>query len=280
MVSDDAFLHTILAQPEETVPRLIYADWLEEHGNMARAELIRLQCAGQNELRQAQLLQQYANSWTDPIFQNVYQYRFHRGFIEEITVPARVFLEYGERFFAHAPIRLLRLIGAQGLMERLAQMPVLSRLQALHLTDCAVGDEGAQALAHSPHLANLQTLRLGANALNDRGVETLSDSSYLGELQTLVLRGNLIGDSGAQQLAAAKNLPNLRILDLSDNLIGNDGADALAHAPQLRRVIGLDLSSQFKGWSPGVSVDDRQNPIEPQRRIALIARFGQGVCVF
>jgi uncharacterized protein (TIGR02996 family) len=39
-----AFLHHIKAHPEEDAPRLILADWLEEHGDdhdVARALLIR-----------------------------------------------------------------------------------------------------------------------------------------------------------------------------------------------------------------------------------------------
>jgi uncharacterized protein (TIGR02996 family) len=39
-VGDEAFLRAILASPEDDVPRLIYADWLEERGD-PRAELLR-----------------------------------------------------------------------------------------------------------------------------------------------------------------------------------------------------------------------------------------------
>jgi uncharacterized protein (TIGR02996 family) len=38
-----AFLRTILAYPEDDAPRLVFADWLDEHGEFARAEFIRLQ---------------------------------------------------------------------------------------------------------------------------------------------------------------------------------------------------------------------------------------------
>jgi uncharacterized protein (TIGR02996 family) len=38
-----AFLKAIAADPEEDAPRLVYADWLEENGQPARAELIRVQ---------------------------------------------------------------------------------------------------------------------------------------------------------------------------------------------------------------------------------------------
>jgi uncharacterized protein (TIGR02996 family) len=38
-----AFLAAILAAPEDDTPRLVYADWLEEHGEVVRAEFIRVQ---------------------------------------------------------------------------------------------------------------------------------------------------------------------------------------------------------------------------------------------
>jgi uncharacterized protein (TIGR02996 family) len=38
------FLAAICASPDDDLPRLVYADWLDEHGDPARAEFIRLQC--------------------------------------------------------------------------------------------------------------------------------------------------------------------------------------------------------------------------------------------
>ena len=40
----DALLRAILANPDDDLPRLVYADWLEEHGESERAEFIRVQC--------------------------------------------------------------------------------------------------------------------------------------------------------------------------------------------------------------------------------------------
>jgi uncharacterized protein (TIGR02996 family) len=42
MVDDRRFLHAILASPEDESPRLVYADWLEEHGDAKRAEFLRV----------------------------------------------------------------------------------------------------------------------------------------------------------------------------------------------------------------------------------------------
>jgi uncharacterized protein (TIGR02996 family) len=45
MVSEaDAFLAAIFAQPNDDTPRLVYADWLEEHEQASYAQFIRLSC--------------------------------------------------------------------------------------------------------------------------------------------------------------------------------------------------------------------------------------------
>src|SRR3954452_1713404 len=43
MSDEDALLSAIAAHPEEDTPRLMYADWLDEHGKPRRAEFIRVQ---------------------------------------------------------------------------------------------------------------------------------------------------------------------------------------------------------------------------------------------
>jgi uncharacterized protein (TIGR02996 family) len=43
-VDDEAFLRAIGAAPEDDAPRLVYADWLDDRGDAARAEFIRVQC--------------------------------------------------------------------------------------------------------------------------------------------------------------------------------------------------------------------------------------------
>src|SRR4051794_6643142 len=44
MTHDEALWQAIIDAPEEDAPRLVYADWLEEHGQPERAEFIRVQC--------------------------------------------------------------------------------------------------------------------------------------------------------------------------------------------------------------------------------------------
>jgi len=80
MTDADAFLQTILDHPDDDVPRLIFADWLEEHGDGDRAEFIRAQLerhalpphtARHDELlaRETSLLRRNGHQWLQPIRQ-------------------------------------------------------------------------------------------------------------------------------------------------------------------------------------------------------------------
>src|SRR4051794_7736257 len=74
---DDAFLADIVEHPQDDTPRLVYADWLTEHGDETdrdRAEFIRVQCelahadlskAKRKRLaaREKALLQTYEEEW-------------------------------------------------------------------------------------------------------------------------------------------------------------------------------------------------------------------------
>ena len=44
MSHDDAFLAAIVDRPDDDLPRLVYADYLDETGDAERAEFIRVQC--------------------------------------------------------------------------------------------------------------------------------------------------------------------------------------------------------------------------------------------
>lgn len=280
MDRDESFLRTILERPDDDGPRLVYADWLEECGECPRAELIRLQCQDSDADRVAELVAAHGRSWAGPTAMHAYAYAFRRGFVEEITISAAALLAHGEEVFDRAPVRLLRVIGARAVLDRLVRWPLLDRLAALHLTGAQLGDDGVTTLAACRHLANLRTLRLGANAISDAGVEALADSPWLENVETLVLRGNLIGDAGLLALATTHPFGKLKTLDLSDNMVGEAGAEALARSPAFRSLTRLDLSNQFKGWTAGLALRGRPFPIQQDQRIELTNRFGPGVCIF
>jgi uncharacterized protein (TIGR02996 family) len=75
----DVFLADIRATPDDDAPRLIYADWLHDHGEPERGEFIRVQCQLARlpatdprrptmELREHQLLLANQERWTEQAF--------------------------------------------------------------------------------------------------------------------------------------------------------------------------------------------------------------------
>ena len=122
MTEHEAFLQAIRNAPADDAPRLIYADWLEEHSQADRAEFIRLQCrvarlpdpAPEHPLlmkRVEELLRSHWEEWVGPLralvgawhdrlgefwmgseYHPVALRRFQRGFLNGISLQAERFL--------------------------------------------------------------------------------------------------------------------------------------------------------------------------------------------
>src|SRR5947209_12141117 len=86
-------------QPEDDAPRLVLADWLEENGQLARADFIRLQCRfhataekepdhSPDRERLDDLLSRYQAEWLGPLNQPGWTCSFQRGLVH-LKVPAR-----------------------------------------------------------------------------------------------------------------------------------------------------------------------------------------------
>src|SRR5262249_35857239 len=104
---DEGFLDAILEDPEDDAVRLIYADWLEEHDQPARAEFIRVQIAlaklhafdprrAPLARRERELLAAHEIAWVSDLPQGVEGWQFARGFIESVQLPSAVLAAEGE----------------------------------------------------------------------------------------------------------------------------------------------------------------------------------------
>jgi uncharacterized protein (TIGR02996 family) len=176
MSLQSAFLRAILDDPEDDAPRLVFADWLEEHGDSDRAEFIRTQVTlaqlplhapGRTALaaREEALLQEHSRRWADPLRGLNWGWRFGRGFIEAVqihpfndqTVPALA------RVVALAPIRMLSIPDDCPWGEALvAAAPSFGRLRELRFEYTSFSHYGLsghlQTLLTSPHVAGLLKL--------------------------------------------------------------------------------------------------------------------------
>src|SRR5438876_11796716 len=130
MTDADAFLRLILAEPDADGPRLIFADWLDEHGDPARAEFVRVQCAlahlpdGDKRAptlkeRAKVLLEENLVPWGEPLRGLAAKWEFHRGFPEIVDIDARTFLAHADELFAAVPVRHVRLLDVEGHLPRL-----------------------------------------------------------------------------------------------------------------------------------------------------------------
>src|SRR5579872_1801348 len=142
MTEHAGFLKAICDNPEDDTPRLVYADWLDEHGDTARAEFIRVQCqlARSNvptgklhrlRRRERELLLEHEMAWTAPLHGLVQRARFVRGFPERITVMAEDFLGHGRKLFRLTPVRHVILTEIGDHLPALADSPLLGRIEAL-----------------------------------------------------------------------------------------------------------------------------------------------------
>jgi uncharacterized protein (TIGR02996 family) len=305
MTPDEAFLQAILEDPEDA-PRLIYADWLEDNGHPERAEFIRTQVERERlapgdpalarlTARAEQLLCLHWEEWVgplrdaagktwydvDPVWLHQPYHpdalrRFRRGFVEGLSLNARVFVERAPELFRLAPLRRLRLYQVGEVARELAATPELAGVRVLELCDywrTPLGAEGAKALASSPHLRRLEALDVYRNNVADAGLQALARAPWLAGLRLLNLRDNEVSavgvraladrthtrlttlrlgrnpirDAGASALAGASLLAGLASLDLDDCGLGEAGARALADSPHLRSLITLELDHNFLG---------------------------------
>jgi uncharacterized protein (TIGR02996 family) len=259
MSDREALLLGIRTAPDDDLPRLAYADWLEEHGEPDRAELIRVQIerahlpegdarAAKLLRREKALLKQHGADWCDTHLGMVGELR--RGFLEHVTCWPHNALEAGAELVERFPVRslCLRVDPLDWTKIRdLGRQPWLARLTALRFikapgTTGGLSDGGLEALLTSPHLRNLQVLELPGCGITTEGARMLAHAEHLVALRELDLTWCPIEAAGMTHLAGAAHLAGLTRLVLEATRIGADGAIALAASPHLRRLRHLDLA--------------------------------------
>jgi uncharacterized protein (TIGR02996 family) len=262
MTDADALLAAAVAAPEDDLPRLVFADWLDEHGDPDRAEFIRLQIAlarGQADepavaaARARELLAEHKPAWEIPGLQPAGQ-SFRRGFVEGLRMAAEPFVAHAERISRAAPVVELRLQTAAPFLVDLATVPWLDRVETL---DLRANNHLAPRLGPffaAARLPRLRALNLQNTGLAGDDYDTLAAAAGgLPRLERLVLSGNYVGDAGCERLAGARSLAGLRELVMRCDMIAFSdaihaaGAAALAESPHLTDLRSLDLAGHHIG---------------------------------
>jgi uncharacterized protein (TIGR02996 family) len=260
MANEAAFLQDVIAHPNDDAPRLVFADWLDERGESARAEFIRLQCERARlpledekqsplQARELRLLAAHSTSWRSghPL---LHRGRFRRGFIEFVQASAKELLEQGSELFTLAPIRdvcLTDLGQEAGAGARLASFAGWERIETLRINDF-LGEpnplEESLALLLSPHLHRLRSLTLICSFGVDALRQVLAQPA-LARLQSLTLNSGEQCDAVAALLGEFPQLP-LTALSLHQGWYNTlaltpPGLQSLGQSGHWRRLTELDL---------------------------------------
>ena len=237
-----ALLAAVFAVPDDDTPRLVYADWLDEHGtdaDAARAEFIRLQCdRARNGVRgitsrEYELMKAWGPLWRAELPEGMRDgLMFRRGFASRVRCSAAALFRAWQSD-AHVPpverlevtiadahidwldaTRPLRMPPLKALVLRchlpvgaealrlLARLGPHDRLESLTVGDPYMGDAAVAELAPEPAFPALRHLDLTRCGIGDAGAEALAESAWPGRLRRLVLAGNPISESRLRWLFA------------------------------------------------------------------------------
>lgn len=216
-------LDEVLSAPDDDVPRLIYADWLEERGD-PRGEFIRVQCelAQTDPLhenyydlseRNKALLDAHRDQWVAELKQDVRKAEFRRGFIDTITIRARELVKEAEELFRTTPVHWLRLNYVSGTGEQLGALPALRHVRSLDLSNLKIPHAELRALLSSPHLTQLQELDLSyRDALGPEIGRILNEPRIAEMLQSLDIIGQDDANGFVTSFVTGDGFPRLKHL--------------------------------------------------------------------
>lgn len=256
-----ALLAAVCERPDDDTPRLVYADWCDDHGDAEYARFIRAQV----ELaRVPEWDPLRVRAWhrerglvTGSPFRTQYHMpqltgtdSFRRGFPWAVEYPAAAeFAADAGDLFARAPVQSFSTCAryrepppdphALVTERRFAQL----RRLAFSLTRYE-GDVIRQ-LAESPHLTGVTEMAFEFDAIRDGGLVELFGSGLPGRLTRLRLHST--NQVRAALPAGYGRTSTLRSLTLSEAGLGGSGLPDVLSSPLFRGLVELDLSGNRLG---------------------------------
>lgn len=256
MSDEDALLAAIAAHPEEDTPRLVYADWLDEHGQPIRAEFIRVQIAiAQKEHLPRAILNRYVDLFKRN--QELLDNHCHELLGPLTALPANTEIEFRRGFPSTVELSVEDFLKHSLLLVSIRPQPnvevtaVLRRLRSF-LTNPYKGCV-TKLSGYSEEIEDAELHYPGDIALMD-GIERMT------RLAVLDLEGCWVGDLHCD-LAYNYSVPSLRDIDLSNNAITSAG---------VANLLRTDLPQQLQRLILG------GNPIDDDGAMALAAQWPTG----
>ncbi len=305
-----ALIEDIRDQPEDPAPRLVHADWLEDHGEQALAELVRIGCRlpraepDQQEAlraRRTELLGSiaggaYATYTLEPLLRQA-----DEGHPPQVSIGIDTYLDRADLLARLVPLMAVelfettegdeRVLLPDELFRRVADSPALAGWTRLYLPDSIFSPSGMGILLASPHLTRLRTIDMFESFAGDDVLAWLNVPRWP-RLHKLHLNGVVQGDELTVTLVRSGHLRGLVELSLIYNDIEDAGAAALAGSPDLAGLTLLELYGNRIGDEGGralarsphlrqlrrLDIDSYgQATLSPEVQAELRQRFGEGV---
>jgi uncharacterized protein (TIGR02996 family) len=235
----EALLNAIYDHPDDDTPRLVYADWLQEHGQENYAQFIRLQCAAAREqlwsAEANRLWEEIGRVWNRLYYEwmpaleigwgfgnRVHQLdavHFERGFLSSRTTITCEHFAYCDRFWDWLPTRAVVLAitestpalvaaCANGQLRRISQVRIIDGISQ---TDSAFRD-ALNAFLRQPTLCNVEALDLAQFDMTNSTLEVLLSSPNLQRVSDLHIRFDFVaeGDDSLVETTFKETLSDLR----------------------------------------------------------------------
>lgn len=260
MSLDEPFLRAIAADPDDDVPRLIYADWLEERGD-PRSEFIRLQCelaqlpAHQRPpnltARESELQSRYSRGWDTALRGedvHLVPREYQRGFLHEVAMHLVTAVKQSAMLFQAAPtVRSLCIYSIETIEEarQLVETGCVARLWEFRVESIEPAALGV--LLDSGQFSSLRSLSVELTWDNG-AIERLARCGALHGLETLELKHVRLGSHDIEAILSSPHLTKLKALDIS--LASAAAAHRLAQLPEAGKLEKLDI------WGPDEDVGD------------------------
>lgn len=207
----DAFLDAIFDHPDDDTHRLVYADWLEEHGQGNYAQFIRLSVKADGRCRSLEERQQVrAERFTHwrrmPAFLStdnplITTHNYKRGFPGRVDVPAEFFVRTVERWwpvFTPAELAIYAMNGREDEVARLSRQH-LSWIRKLQF-DTRIAKDDHDLNRNPPLLgtfleqvtqvgafSKLESLTIEISSADRAALESLANSELVFQLRNLYI---------------------------------------------------------------------------------------------
>ncbi len=203
-MGENEFFNNILEDPENIPLRLVFADWLEEHGQPDRAEFIRIQCEPSQSVdavrRQDELLRRWEDEWREPYDDLPGRLVFRCGMPEGIDIDTDSFLRNAQELFERLPLLHVQLRNVSRGLDAFLRSEWPSGLRSLSLRGEQLSIEEVGQLVHAPSLENLIELDLSGTVLCAKRVGALAQTSSLTGLDKLILEDTRLRAASLKKL--------------------------------------------------------------------------------